>query len=122
MFVNKITKTRSQKIFDPRHATNNMHKQRSFILTYRLWSAHKIDMSGVTNWSMLREYKKADIHPLTHVHRAKNRQDNRSTWNFRLKLTNAVVYSRKTFRRNPKICRFLILFISIFFSLFTHFV
>lgn len=78
MLTNERIKTRSQKMFDLRRATNNMHKQCSFILTYGLWSAHKIDMSGATNWSVLREYKKADIHPLTHVHRAKNRQDNRS--------------------------------------------
>lgn len=30
-------------------------------------SARKTGMSRATNWSVLREYKKADIHPLTYV-------------------------------------------------------
>lgn len=79
-------------------------------------SARKIDMSRATNWSVLREYKKADIHPLTYVRRAKNGRDNRSTWNLRLKLTNGVARLGETFCRSPKIHHFSMLF----FSLLSH--
>jgi len=92
---------------------NNMHNVASVRLTgCGCTSARKIDMSRATNWSVLQEYKKADIHPLTYVRRAKNRQDNRSTWNLRLKLTNIVARSGK-FDHNTSI-------FNAFFSLFNH--
>lgn len=107
-FVNKIIIARSQKVSDTHCATICANNAASVRLAgCGCTSARKTDMSRATNWSVLREYKKADIHPLTYVHRAKNGRDNRSTWNLRLKLTNAVVCSREMFCCSCKIiCHF----------------
>lgn len=97
-FENKIIIARSEKVSDTRCATICANNAASVRLAgCGCTSARKTDMSRATNWSVLREYKKADIHPLTYVCGAKNGRDNRSTWNLRLKLTNAVVCSREMF-------------------------
>lgn len=106
-FAGKIIIARSQKVSDTRCAicANNAASVR--LAGCRCTSARKTDMSRATNWSVLREYKKADIHPLTYVCRARNGRDNRSTWNLRLKLTNAVARSREMFCCSCKIiCHF----------------
>lgn len=107
-FENKIIIARSQKVSDTRCATICANNAASVRLAgCGCTSARKTDMSRATNWSVLREYKKADIHPLTYVCGAKNGRDNRSTWNLRLKLTNAVVCSREMFCCSCKIiCHF----------------
>lgn len=95
----------------------NMRKQCGFGPTCGCMSARKTGMSRATNWSVLREYKKADIHPLTYARRAKNGRDNRSTWNLRLKLTNAVA---RTGKHPVTVLKYAALLSSSFSTLFNQ--